>query len=66
MMTVNISNPLLESCLKSLAFSHSKDADDIVQGALATQFGYMELAQAFTSGPSMSELECEQLSGCQG
>jgi hypothetical protein len=66
MMTINISNPVLESAIKSIAKSHSKNTDDIVQGALAAQFGYQELMHLFAAGQPMSDMETEQLVGCHG
>ena len=66
MMTINIDNPAIESYLKSVARSQRRDTKDIVQGALAMQFGFQELVHLFTAEPSMSEMETEQLAGCQG
>ena len=64
MMTVNITNPIIERAVRSIASSHSKCADDIVQGALAAQLGYQELLPLFAEGQPISAAEAEKLAGC--
>ena len=43
MLTVRISEAVIEERVRSLAMAHGKSADDIVMGALASNFGTPEV-----------------------
>jgi hypothetical protein len=40
MLTININEDSLESCVRNLARTHGKSVNDIVMGALASQMGF--------------------------